>query len=113
MAEQRLTARIGDALVGLIEWTWPHLTSRLEPMLERVGEFVRPDPPISIRTLDGELLTGLIVADRGQVLLFLGTRTSPQGSVHSERRDPPSPRYPGDGIPLWPRDIEVDPYRRS
>jgi hypothetical protein len=112
LAEQRLTNRIGDALVALIEWTWSHLTSRLEPMLERVSEFVRPDPPISIRTLDGELLTGLIVADRGQVLLFLGTRTVPSNS-RSERRDSPSPRYPGDGIPLWPRDLEVDPYRRS
>jgi hypothetical protein len=112
LAQQRLTSRIGDALVALIEWTWPHLTSRLEPMLERVGEFVRPDPPISIRTLDSELLTGLIVADRGQVLLFVGTRTTLQGSVHTDRRDP-SPRYPGDGIPLWPRDVEVDPYRPS
>jgi hypothetical protein len=112
LAEQRLTARIGDALVALIEWTWPHLTSRLEPMFERVGEFVRPDPPISVRTLDGELLTGLLIADRGQVLLFVGTRTVPSNS-HSERRDSPSARYPGDGIPLWSRDLEVDPYRRS
>jgi len=64
---------------------------------------VRPDPPISVRTLDNELLTGLIIADRGQVLLFVGTRMAPQNSVHSERRDPPSPRYPGDGIPLWSR----------
>lgn len=112
MAEQRLTARIGDALVALIEWSWPHLTSRLEPMFEHVGEFVRPDPPISIRTLDGELLTGLLIADRGQVLLFVGTRTVPP-NTHSERHDPPSPRYPGDGIPLWARDVEVDPYRRS
>lgn len=110
MAEPRLTNRIGDALVALIEWTWPHLTSRLEPMLERVGEFVRPDPPVSIRTMDNELLTGLIVADRGQVLLFLGTRSVSSNS-HSDRRD--SPRYPGDGIPLWSRDLEVDPYRRS
>ncbi len=113
MAEQRLTNRIGDALVALIEWTWPQIGSRLEPMFERVGEFVRPDPPISIRTLDGELLTGLIVTDRGQVLVFLGTRTAQQSSVHPDRRDPPSPRYPGDGIPLWSRDPEVDPYRRS
>jgi hypothetical protein len=112
LAEQRLTNRIGDALVALVEWTWPHLTSRLEPMFERVGEFVRPDPPVSIRTLDGELLTGLIVADRGQVLLFVGTRTVPASS-HSDRRDPQPPRYPADGIPLWPRDLEVDPYRRS
>jgi hypothetical protein len=112
LAEQRLTSRIGDALVALIEWTWPRLTSRLEPVLERVGEFVRPNPPITIRTLDGELLTGLIVADRGQVLLFVGTRTTPPSSSHFERRDPPSPRYPGDGIPLWARDGEVDPYRR-
>jgi hypothetical protein len=77
-------------------------------MFERVGEFVRPDPPISILTLDGELLTGLLIADHGQVLLFVGTRMVPL-NTHSERRDPPSPRYTGDGIPLWARDVEVDP----
>jgi hypothetical protein len=104
---------IGDALVGLIDWAWPRIGSRIDDLLGKAGDVLRPDPPISIRTLHGELLTGLIVADRGQVLLFVGTRTAPPSSVHSERRDPASPRYPGDGIPLWSRDVEVDPYRRS
>jgi len=63
-------------------------------------------------------LTGLIVADRGQVLLFVGTRTVPPGAFQTERhdlphRDPPLRRYPDDGIPPWARDLEVDPYRRS
>jgi hypothetical protein len=111
--QQRLSSRIGDALIGLLTWTWPHVESRIGDVLGKAADVLRPDPPLSIRSLDNELLTGLIVSDRGQVLLFLGTRTAPQGSTYSERRDPPSPRYSGDGIPLWPRDVEVDPSRRS
>jgi hypothetical protein len=112
-----LTYSIGDALVALLDWAWPRVVPRIDDILGKVGDAVRPDPPISIRTMDGLLLTGLIVADRGQVLLFVGTRSVPPGAFHSERHDPPprdpSPRrYPDDGIPPWARDIEVDPYRR-
>jgi hypothetical protein len=112
-----LTHNIGDALIALIDWAWPHASSRVDDLFEQVADAVRPDPPITIRTLDGLLLTGLIVADRGQVLLFVGTRTVPPSHFHSERhdpppRDPPPRRYPDDGIPTWARDVEVDPYRR-
>lgn len=93
MAES-LVECIGDALVALLDWGSPIFRDRLESSFERVAEYVRPDPPISIVTLDGQVLTGLLVADRGQVLAFVGTRQSCSSSRHT--RDG---RY-GDE-PLW------------
>ena len=114
--DRGLTHSIGDALVALIDWAWPRVAPRVDEWVEKVVDAVRPDPPISIRTVDGLLLTGLIVADRGQVLAWVGVRTVPPGAFQSERhepplRDPPPRRYPDDAIPPWARDLDVDPYR--
>lgn len=68
---------LGDAFVALLDWTWPSVGPRLLPTLEAFGAIVRPHPTMSIITVDGETLTGVIVADRGRVIAFLGTRQSP------------------------------------
>lgn len=96
MAES-LAASIGEALVALLDWGSPRFHDRLESSLERVAEYVRPDPPISIVTLDGHVLTGLLVADRGQVLAFLGTRQPCASSRHTSG-------FGYDDEPLWRHD---------
>lgn len=75
----------------------------MDAFFERVRDAVRPDPPITLVTLDGAVLTGLIVLERGQGLAFIGTRqpaptasTRPPFTYHDE--------------PIWAR--EDDPYRR-
>jgi len=116
--DRGLTSAIGDALVALVDWAWPRVSFRVDEWVEKVAEAVRPDPPMTIRTLDGLVLTGLLVADRGQVILFIGTRAPPSDGFTSPRRDPHDPRRNDDGaIPLWARELdpsefEVDPYRR-
>ena len=116
--ERGLSLAIGDALVALVDWAWPRVGHRVEDLLEKVAEAVRPDPPMSIRTLDGDLLTGVIVADRGNAILFLGTRTPaagagpapiPLGPSHPERG---RSRFEDEAIPPWARDLDIDPYRR-
>jgi hypothetical protein len=113
--DRGLTHRIGDALVWFIDWTLPRVGSRLDDLLGKAGDVLRPDPPITITTLDRELLTGLIVADRGQVILFVGVRSAPTSSGASTSDT--ARRYDDGSIPLWargvdPRESEVDPYRR-
>jgi hypothetical protein len=119
--ERGLTFAIGDALIALVDWAWPRVSFRVDEWVEKVAEAVRPDPPMTIRTLDGLVLTGLLVADRGQVILFIGTRAPPSSGFRSPRPDPHEPQRNDDGaIPLWAReldprdlqDLEVDPYRR-
>ncbi len=115
--ERGLSLAIGDALVALVDWAWPRVGHRVEDLLEKVADVVRPDPPMTVRTLDGDVLTGLLVTDRGQVVLFIGTRVPaaghglgpiPMGPSHQDRR----PGRFDDDIPPWARDLEVDPYRR-
>jgi hypothetical protein len=117
--ERGLTIAIGDALLSVVEWAAPRVGRRVEELLEHVADVVRPDPPLSIRSLDGHLLTGLLVVDRGQVILFVGTRAVPPDGV-PPHHDPRTRRYEDGSIPLWARDVdprdlrdlEVDPYRR-
>ena len=73
MAE-RLSALIGDALVTFFDGLWPKLEPRARRVFEHVVEAIRPDPPMTLRTMDGMTFTGVVVADRGQVLVFIGTR---------------------------------------
>ena len=119
--ERGLTAAIGDALIALVDWAFPRASSRVDEWVEKVAEAVRPDPPMTIRTLDGQVLTGLLVCDAGQVILFLGTRAPASGAAPAPRPDPRGTHRFDDGsIPLWARDLdprdleglEVDPYRR-
>jgi hypothetical protein len=65
---------IGDAIVDLFDGLWPKLRPRARRVLDHIVDAVRPDPPMTVRTVDGATFTGLVVADRGQVLVFIGTR---------------------------------------
>ena len=119
MALQRgLADAIGAALLSLVEWAAPRLTSRVDEWVDKVAEAVRPDPPMTIRTLDDFVLTGLLVCDAGRVIMFIGTRVPLSNGAPSPRpqpRDPP--RYDDGSIPLWARDLDrqdvgpIDPYR--
>lgn len=105
MAQRTLSSAVGDALLSFIELTWPKVTAGVDELLERVADHVRPDPPMTIRTLDGQIVTGaLLVADRGQVIFFLGTREAAPSFVT------PPPRHPLDDGDLWQG--RIDPYRR-
>lgn len=107
MARRGLSSTIGDALLTVVELAWPKVTTRVDELIERVAEVARPHPPMTLRTLDGEVLTGLVCLDRGAAILFLGVREPGSSAPMS----PPWPRPPpDDGMPPWARD--VDPYRR-
>jgi hypothetical protein len=110
MAEQPLTVAIGDALVTFLDFAWPQVALKLEELLETVAEAVRPDPPLSLSTVDGQVVTGVAVIERGKVIAFIGTRQPGQQPQpwRSHRDDPPF----DDNAPLWGRDVRVDPYRR-
>lgn len=104
MAQRTLSSAVGDALLTFIELTWPKVTAGVDELIERVADHVRPDPPMTIRTLDGQTVTGVLVANRGQVLFFIGTREAAPCIVT------PPPRHPLDDGDLWQG--RVDPYRR-
>ena len=104
MAERELTTAVGDAIVSLLEWTWPRLQPSARQIFERVADGVRPDPPIRLCSVDGrESLTGVAVMSRGEVLGFVGWR--------HPLTNPPRPEHrPSFDEELWRH--EVDPYRR-
>ena len=111
-----MNSDIGDALIAAVEWAWPRMWSRAEEVFDRVVEAAKPHPPMTLRTLDGELVTGLAVMNRGQVLIFVGVR-EPSTTTSSSRAVPPpvhhSPRsLYQDDLPEWARDPQLDPYRR-
>ena len=112
MADRGLSRAVGDALVTLLDWASPKIESKVDSVLESVADAVRPDPPMTIRTLSGEILTGLLVADRGQVVLFIGTRSMSGASPSPRVPSPYEPkRSPFDEGP-WPEDLHIDPYGR-
>ena len=121
MALQRgLADAIGDALLSLVEWAAPRLTSRVDEWVDKVAEAVRPDPPMTIRTLDDFVLTRLLVCDAGRVIMFIGTRVPLSNGAPSPRPQPQPrepQRYDDGSIPLWARDLDrqdvgpIDPYR--
>jgi hypothetical protein len=111
LAERGLTAAIGDALVALVDWAWPRDDGGSSLVLDKLADALRPDPPLTIRSDDGQFLTGVLVADHGRVLLFLGTRTTAPTPIASPHEQPLR-RFKDDAIPPWARDLDVDPYRR-
>jgi hypothetical protein len=106
VALRGLSGAIGDAFVALLDWSWPRIAPQVELAARVIADAVRPEPPMSMRTLDGELVTGLVVLNRGQALLFIGIREQGSPVLHPPQRDP----YEDDS--LWGRDVRVDPYRR-
>ena len=98
---------IEEALLSLWRRAWPPIRRCLRALLERAADVVTPEPPMSIRTLDGEILTGILIVDRGQAVAFLGTRHP------ATSRAPPHPHRPHDYYddePLWDR--HGQPYGR-
>ncbi len=110
MAERTLTTAIGDALLALVEWEWPRFRQQTQALLGRVGDAVRPSPPLSLISVDGrEVVTGIIVLHRGEVIALLGTRHAAMSRappLHQYERD----RNEFDDEPLWER--HVRPYGR-
>jgi hypothetical protein len=108
LAEQSLSAALGDALIAFLDFAWPCVAPRFEDFFESVADAVRPDQPMSLHTLDGQVVTGVAVIDRGQVIAFIGTRQSVSTS-HPWRAHREEPPYDDDS-PLWARDR--GPYGR-
>jgi hypothetical protein len=113
-----LTSAIGDALFALLDFAWPDIGPKVERAAARVAEALRPEPPLVLHTVDGELITGFVVLDRGRALLFFGIRHVPPSSPAPEARyRPVEPQYEPksytdrertyDDQLLWPR-----PYTR-
>jgi hypothetical protein len=62
---------------------------------------------MTIRTLDGLVLTGLLVCEAGRVIVFIGTRAPPlNGFTSSRHESPDSRRYEEGSMPLWARDVD-------
>ena len=101
-----MTDVVEEALLRFWRQVWPPLRRDILAFLECTADVVRPDPPIYMRTLDGETVTGIVILERGQAVAFLGAR-HPAAS-----RAPPQHRYPNDfdDEPLWDR--RGQPYGR-
>jgi hypothetical protein len=56
---------------------------------------------MSLHTLDGQVVTGFAVIDRGQVIAFIGTRQPVSAYPWRSHRDEPPF---DDDSPLWARD---------
>ena len=89
MAHGEVTSAIGDALITATEWAWPRLR-QAGAVFERLVEAARPEPPMTLRTMDGELVTGLAVMNRGQVLIFIGVREPSTYSTSTAAAQPQS-----------------------
>ena len=96
-----------EALLSLWRRVWPPVRRRIEGVFERAADVLRPDPPMRIRTLDGEILTGVLVVDRGQVICCLCTG-GPAASRAPPHQHRPHDYY--DDEPLWDR--HGQPYGR-
>lgn len=112
MAQQGLSLAFGNAIVALFDWTWPRMAPRVHDFAESVKEFLLPDPPMTICTPSGEIVTGFLVVDRSRVVVFVGTRTPGR---HAEVDQPPR-RYGNGRGPMWPdgdaTDFGFDAFRR-
>ena len=92
-----LTSAIGEALLQLVQFVWPSAAPQIGHFAGRVADVVRPDPPFTLQTPEGEVVTGILVLDRGQVLLFIGTRQprpSPPRPAYQPERTYPEQGYP-------------------
>jgi len=101
-----LTSAIGEALLELVEVVWPDAAPHVARVARQVADAVRPDPPFTVTTQDGELLTGILVLDRGRALLFFGTRNAATSGRGYRPPDPPDPSYSDRGF--VPRGYEPD-----
>ncbi|MFO0675328.1 MAG: hypothetical protein U0169_02260 [Polyangiaceae bacterium] len=101
-----MTPSVGDALVDLLDVGWPEVSAKARELLATVADVFRPDPPITLRTLEGHALTGLAVMDRGQVIAFLGSRhpgavPAPHGHPRYPYGDDDELPWTGSPAPRW------------
>jgi hypothetical protein len=111
LAEQSLTSALGDALITFLDWAWPRVAPKFEEFFESVADAVRPDPPMTLHTVDGDVVTGVAVIDGGRVVAFVGSRQPAQQAQHWRTHRGDHSPYDDDS-PLWGRDVRVEPYRR-
>ena len=88
MAQRHLSLAIGEAIVSALELGLPTAARHIERWLRTVGHAVRPDPAMTIRTTDGAAPTGVLVVDRGRVLLFAGIREAASTGMPAPPRRP-------------------------
>ena len=106
MADRHLSHAIGDAIVSALEFGLPSAARHIERWLRTVGHAVRPDPAMTIRTTDGAAPTGVLVVDRGRVLLFAGIREAASAGMPAPQRRPSFDDefvYDDDIYRRWPR----------
>ncbi len=98
MADQPhgLSAAIGEAILSLVQFVWPDAAPHVQHFAEKVADAVRPNPPFTLQTSDGQTVTGIVVLDCGRALFFFGTR---QTSVSRPVFQAPERTYPERGYP--------------
>ncbi len=109
-----LSSAIGDAILQLVQFVWPSAAPRFGHVARSLADAVRPDPPFKITADDGELITGILVVDRGRALFFVGTR---QSAVSRPAHTAPERTYPERGYPERSYDADQSlwsprPYQR-
>ena len=96
MAEHELTDHIGAALASLLSRIWERLKPKLTAVIDTLVDIARPEPPMTMRTIDGYVVTGVVIIDRGRVIALVGTRHF--ASAHptwGSREDESSAHYDG------------------
>lgn len=74
-----LSGAIGDAFVTTLDWSWPRIAPRVVAAARVIAvDAVRPEPPMTLRTLDAEPQWRPRCSAARFSLLF-----------HSELREPP------------------------
>ncbi len=109
-----MTDALEEALLHVWQRLWPGVRRHVDILLERTADVLRPHPPLYLRTLEGETVTGIVVLEKGQAVVLLGILH--RVSAPNRQRDP----FRHDEAPLWARDVDdrdlrdldVDPYRR-
>jgi hypothetical protein len=73
-----------EALLRFFRRSWPPLRDQLDGFGRRAADAVRPEPPLFMQTLNGDVVTGVVILERGQALAFLGIRhaRTPRSSPH-------------------------------
>jgi hypothetical protein len=106
-----LTHAIGEALLELVELVWPAAAPHVERVARQVAEAVRPDPPFTVTTQDGEVLTGIVVLDHGRAVFFFGSRNvgAPKPAHQAPAYQAPERSYPERGYPERNYDADQSP----